>query len=268
MPSWIPECLHWPFCPGVFIAVLAFTAAAVTFRENPKPREKATWTFIFMGLMCAEVYMMSKDRTENNRKQKDTRDAEIASFKAIGGGIQTSITNSQQQFTTTISRINQNTKTVTGGDSFCFIAPSSFLRREPLAVLPRGRYALYNVSVQILDVRKFASALKELKNSDREAYREALSKATWDHSIGLLIPGAFGEIPNFISLEGLENLDYRITFTAVNGFWQQEIKLRLIGGHWVTATQVSKQPSKILFEKVDKEFPRDKNGKVGWEPPL
>jgi hypothetical protein len=259
----LPECLHWPFCPGVFIAILAFLAAFVTFRE-PRGTEKAIWTLVFLALMCAEVWMMSADRTENNRKQKDTRDAEIASFKAIADGIQTSITTSQQQFAATMSGINQNTKTVTGGDSFCFIPPTSFLRREPLAVVPRGRYPLYNVSVEILDIHKFASALKEQKDSDREA----LSKAKLDYPIGSLIPGTFTELPNFISLEGLQNLDYRITFTALNGFWQQEIKLRLIDGHWVTATQVSRPSDKILFEKVDKDFPRDKNGKVDWERPL
>src|SRR6266568_6195368 len=106
----LPECLHWPFCPGVFIAILAFLAAAVTFRD-PGKTEKAIWTLVFLGLMCGEVWMMSKDRTENNRKQKEVRDAEIASFKAIGDEIQTSITNSQQQFAATMGRIDTTLKT-------------------------------------------------------------------------------------------------------------------------------------------------------------
>jgi hypothetical protein len=117
MPSWIPECLHWPFCPGVFIALLAFVAAAVTFRD-PGKAEKAIWTFVFLGLMGGEVWMMSVDRTENNRKQKETRETEIASFKSIGDGIKASIDNSQLQFNATMGGINKNIKVITGGDSF------------------------------------------------------------------------------------------------------------------------------------------------------
>src|SRR5260370_34314760 len=83
MSNWWPECLQWPFCPGFFITVLAFMAGAVTCRKEPGPREKSTWGFAFLMLMVGEVWMMSKDRTENSRKQKEVRDAEIASFKPL-----------------------------------------------------------------------------------------------------------------------------------------------------------------------------------------
>jgi hypothetical protein len=66
-------CLHWPFCPGVFIAILGFMAAAVTFREKPGPREKAVWIFVFLLLMCGEVWMMGLDRDKHDADEKQAR---------------------------------------------------------------------------------------------------------------------------------------------------------------------------------------------------
>ena len=43
----------------------------------------------------------------NIAKEKETRDAEIASFKAVGDGIKDSIRNSQAQFAATIGRFDE-----------------------------------------------------------------------------------------------------------------------------------------------------------------
>jgi hypothetical protein len=61
LANWLPTCFHWPFCPGVFIGILAFFAAVVTFR-SPSRIEKAMWIIVFFGLMIGEIAMMSKDR--------------------------------------------------------------------------------------------------------------------------------------------------------------------------------------------------------------
>src|SRR5579864_675685 len=83
------ECLRWPFCPGVFIAALAFVAAVAAFRKDPSQPERIGWTILFFVLMFGEVWMVSKDRIKNNQ----IIDAEM-------------------------SRLDENLNMLTGGDSF------------------------------------------------------------------------------------------------------------------------------------------------------
>lgn len=83
MTALLPECLHWPFCPGFFIAILAFLAATVTFRKDPRPRERAAWIFSFLILMVGEVWMMSKDHHAHEVADKNIRDTEQDHFSTL-----------------------------------------------------------------------------------------------------------------------------------------------------------------------------------------
>src|SRR5216683_6996680 len=262
MPLWIPECLHWPFCPGVFIAILAFLAAAVTFRD-PGKTEKAIWTLVFLGLMSGEVWMMSKDRTENNRKQKETREAEITSFKAIGAGIQSSIAASQSQFSATMSGLKQNINTITGGDSFCYLSVGSDGAMPTF--VHSGRYPLADVNARIVDLEKFQLIVGNNAHPSMQEFMAA------DTNVSL------GDIPvhtalprmGLLQLTGKAESNFNIFFNARNGFWTQELRLRLIDGKWVSATRVTrtelgskrKTPEK-LFGKIDKGYPLNSKGEV------
>jgi len=75
---------HWPFCPGVFIAILAFVAAAVMFRKDPGPREKAIWVFVFLFLMVGEIWMMSKDRNAHDSAERDAQTVESGQSNMLG----------------------------------------------------------------------------------------------------------------------------------------------------------------------------------------
>ena len=77
------ECVHWPFCPGFFIAILAFLAAVVTFRKEPTRIEKACWTVAFLALMVGEVSMMSKDRHAHEIADSRARDTEQDHFSKM-----------------------------------------------------------------------------------------------------------------------------------------------------------------------------------------
>jgi hypothetical protein len=123
---WLPKFLHWPFSPGIFIAILAFLAAAVTFRKEPRPWEKATWTFAFLGLMSLEVWMITLDRDANEARERAAEKAQLDGFSNIGEGIKASIAESDRNFAETIGRTNQILKNVTGGDSFAYVSPQNF----------------------------------------------------------------------------------------------------------------------------------------------
>src|SRR5258706_12792508 len=135
---WLPKCLHWPFCPGVFIAILAVMAAAVTFRENPGTREKAAWTFVFLGLMCAEVWMMSIDRDVSEGRERAAEITQLKGFSDIGAGIKASTEESDRNFSATIGKTNEVLQNITGGRSFGFLVPQPWGEQVPLLVWNHG----------------------------------------------------------------------------------------------------------------------------------
>lgn len=112
---WLPKCLHWPFCPGVFIAILAVVAAAVTFWEHPPRWVKAISIAVFLLLMSAEVWMMSKDRDRNDSDQATARAAEEANFREIAHGIENNIAESDRNFAATMGKTKEVLENVTGG---------------------------------------------------------------------------------------------------------------------------------------------------------
>lgn len=84
---WWPECLHWPFCPGVFIGILGFFAAVITFWERPPRPVKGTCVALFFVLMCCEVWMISEDRKAHDAAEKTARDAaqqQVAGINLLG----------------------------------------------------------------------------------------------------------------------------------------------------------------------------------------
>ena len=63
--------------------------------------------------------------------------------------------------------------------------------------------------------------------------------------------------------------DFNIFFNARNGFWEQALRLRFVNGHWSTATKVIRRHPKsrsaeTLYERIDKDYPRNSRGEVDW----
>jgi hypothetical protein len=266
MPTWVPECLHWPFCPGIFIAVLAVVAAAAAFREKPGKYEKVSWIVLFFGLMCGEVWMVNADRTDSIRKQKETRDQELANFSAIADGIKSSMQAGQEHFDATMVGIKQNVNTITGGDSFCYLVTP--VNGEFPTFIHNGNYPLSGVNARIVDMQKWHQVID---NNPHATMQEFLSADT-NILIGDIPPHTALTRPGAIQLVGKMEASFNIFFNARNGFWTQQLKLRLVDGKWLTATRVTreeigskrKNPHK-LYEKIDKDFPRNSKGEVGWE---
>ena len=149
------KCLHWPFCPGVFIGILAFAAAAVTFRKDPGTREKAVWIFVFLGLMCGEIWMMSLDRAASERERQEAEQQLAQQFSNISNGITHTIENSDKEFAVTMGRTNAVLTSITGGESYGVVVPMlANLAPDmevPLAIENRGAHILTGVSVTLYD---------------------------------------------------------------------------------------------------------------------
>jgi hypothetical protein len=87
LAMWWPECFHWPFCPGVFIGILGFFAAVITFWERPPRTVKAACIGLFFALMCCEVWMISEDRKAHDAAEKTARETaqqQVAGINLLG----------------------------------------------------------------------------------------------------------------------------------------------------------------------------------------
>jgi hypothetical protein len=153
----LPKCLHWPFCPGVFIAILAVVAGAVTFWEHPPRWFKAISVCVFLLLMSAEVWMMSLDRERNDADQAAARTASENNFREIADGIRSAIADSDRKFAATMGKENQVLENITGGNSFAVVTPQvwSGLVPVPVSIRNQGSQTLTGVTVTIRNARNF-----------------------------------------------------------------------------------------------------------------
>lgn len=281
---WI--CLHWPFCPGVFIAILAFVAGAVAFRvEKASTVEKAIWTFVFLMLVVGEIWMMGIDRAKHDQEQADARSEQLRKFQEIADGIKDSNEKSQQHFDTTLALektnlsrtlggLKETVNAATGGDGFCYVilVPPDYAGNANSfsTVVPRGKYPLANVNALVTDDDMMTQWLDEVnkrgKPNTGDEFAAIMQRAQeWVH-IGDLPPQFSEQIAMRAGTVTGESRMLTIYFWANNGSWQEKLALRHINGKWVRLIRVWKQrldkKKKALvldkmFEQIDDGFPPD-----------
>jgi hypothetical protein len=245
---------------GVFIALLGLLAVLVPiFRDLAKmsKREKAIWTAVMFTLMLLEIKSIYQDRAHHDREQAAARATELAGFAQTANGINSTISNGQRQFAATMSRFDENLNTMTGGNSYCYF---SFNFDGLPKLLHRGKYTLYDLRVNFLDAKQsFIVGTEWLVGSP-------IVIGDFADGSSQLITGM--QKPPDLST-GQVNL--LIFFGARNGFWYERYRGLYKEGNWVEAIRVSKQDrigsfpkGAMMFEKIDKRFPRDKNGRVIW----
>lgn len=116
-----------------------------------------------------------------------------------------------------------------------------------------GKHPLYDIIARIVDLQK-ASQLKGQFSLDTMKYTDATVQ------IGNLIPRA-GSVLQTFQLGDVMQRDFNIFFSARNGMFEELLRLRKIDGHWRRALRVRRN-EKTVFEKIDKEFPRNNKGEV------
>jgi hypothetical protein len=88
----------------------------------------------------------------------------------------------------------------------------------------------------------------------------------FQHDYGTLLPTLLGRplVMPRLALVGMET-KYGIDISARGGAYWQNVNFQKVNGKWYRATRLLVQGSqKILYESVDKEFPRDRNRKIRW----
>jgi hypothetical protein len=156
-------------------------------------------------------------------------------------------------------------KTVTGGDSFCYL--HIMVGEDGLypTVLSQGRYPLYDLSLRLWDPEEWKNTPPLLGST--------LSKVSTETSrLGTLPSKDYISLGRLPLPAGAEK-QYAAEFSARNGSWTQSILLRRSGSSWKVATIVQKsfrvgkikelnQPRRVLCYAVEPDFPQREAGEL------
>lgn len=180
---------------------------------------------------------------------------------AFGGFLAAVQTN---KFQGEITRLNNFIlSSITGGDSFCYLALSSINHKTNDALIlavSQGKYPLYDVAFRIVDLDEFGKVKNNLTLDN-------VIKSETIINVGNMTISA-GQMLRKINLGSRDEKKYNVFISARNGFTTQLIRMRRINNEWKEATIVTKRDGDKeikLFEVIDKEFPRNNKGEVDWE---
>jgi hypothetical protein len=141
---------------------------------------------------------------------------------------------------------NETISQITGGDDFGYVLYDAYYGAFTFA--HEGNHTLYGVIARFVDLKKF---------------KENPSLPTAQESV---VP--LGDIPPHtathlhpIPFSDSQKQDFNVFFNARNGFWTQEVRLRLVNGKWLTATRMTQggidPKTKKPFELISPDFPRE-----------
>ena len=159
-----------------------------------------------------------------------------------------------------VTKLEKNTERqigmTTGGDSFAEFVPSPTNCLEPnsFALMHRGEYPLYDMTVRIVDIQR----LDEI--GDSAASQENI------YYVDMLAPQHVK--PIFLNsptsrMELGEVRHYNIFISARNGSTTQMLQMTHVEGILRTATAID-NGNKEFYSDAAQDYPKDKDGKIDW----
>lgn len=255
----ILKCLHWPFCPGVFIAILAFVTAIVAFRIEKASKnkyERSFWVFLFFMLLVGEIWMMGIDRTQHDQEQSHARAEQLGKFQEIADEIKHSNTENQQHFDNTMASMKNLMSTaksslaqITGNGEFCFLTATPAIPPFVTPSLSNGppMYVLAKQTSGTLPMDVCHVRVTNQKEPD------VLLRAIYDEELGPLTPtvtlGKNGPIEHFITTNMvLPEGSYYIQISTRNARFYEILNLHsnVPGKGWQTI-EVHNEQWKLLY---------------------
>ena len=156
----------------------------------------------------------------------------------------------------------QSIQTVTGGDSYCYLDVVSPSRAGGLLVaFHRGKYPLYAVNARLVDLAQ----MKKFLESGQKLTLDNVFTNDVNLSIGDLAVSTAKPLQQII-FPSSDRQSFNIFFSAHNGLWTEELRLRFVDGSWTRAVRVSRLEGSreaSIWKRVDPKYPRP-NGKVDW----
>ena len=166
-----------------------------------------------------------------------------------------------EQSKTITNLSKQSINIATGGNSFGYIIPLNICTSDRWipTFIQKGKYPLYEVEADIVDLAKFRKILE--------------SGLTWLNyssastviNIGNTVEGhgrshLGKELP--IARDGKEHA-YNVFIFARNGYWDQQLKVINVNGECFSATRVYKD-KKLIYEHIPDNFRKNYNGEINW----
>jgi hypothetical protein len=145
---------------------------------------------------------------------------------------------------------------VTGGSTVCYLMPS--LSRDGAAyqsLVSVGEFPIYDMTMRVVDLDL------ESATSQKPSVKSLMQEKVY---------GPLNMSPSSAHLMGSilhirdESGRWNIFFAARNGFFHQLLRLRKVEEKWSVATRVQRD-SKIVFEKVGTDYPKNPDGTVDWK---
>ena len=154
------------------------------------------------------------------------------------------------------------TESMTGGASFCYLNITAIDKNNKSGkwvVVHQGEYPLYDVQISVVDLDEFRQ-IKNITFENLVTTRDIIS-------IGNISPSLAVMLGSQVNIAGRNELKFNIFITARNGFAMQTLRMKFVDGKWHRATKVIKHEDgkdKVMFEKIDENYPRDQHGNVDW----
>jgi hypothetical protein len=167
-----------------------------------------------------------------------------------------------------ISELNQKIASfVTGGRSFCYVV-MRYDGGDPdhlyLSLMHTGDFAVFDVTVQLVDVDQRLALASSRPGHDVEAMMTAMEAIP----IGTVPPGEIENIFRKLNVAGRDSRRFSVMIQARNGWVEQKLALRKVGQEWKSAISAipkfssGEETGKV--EIIDKAFPRTSSGEVAW----
>jgi hypothetical protein len=269
----------WHLSVGVGIGILGFVGVIVPLiREKVGPREKALWTVVLLALLLIEIRSIHLDQVQHDREQALATCQQLHSFQGIATTLSKAIDQNQKEFESTVSHLDavagltqRSVSSIVGGNSFCyteFLYYTPYDGLHPLTIA-HGKYPLYDVNVRIVDLavpfpKTNAGGNTPEKFKEEYAAYERLS--TVNIPIGNLAANSALSSNGTLSFDPSHG-NFNLFFSARNGFWSEDYRSVAIDEHRrARAIRVFRGSTvqKPIYEKVDKDFPRNAGGTVKW----
>jgi hypothetical protein len=163
-------------------------------------------------------------------------------------------------------RLDEITKQLTGGDSYCYIQFAFPVSSDNLIMVwlkNEGDYPLYDTQVRMVDLHKFHNLEWSVPMPEEE-----VKKAETLFSFGTIGPHNIAELARIETPAELDAYGVNIWIHTRYKEYVQEARFRRFEGRWRLAHRLFEQTDQgqlLLFEEIPKEFLGTSSAEEIWE---
>lgn len=155
---------------------------------------------------------------------------------------------------------------ITGGESYCYLMLSPKTKNiVNLMIISEGEFPVYDVEVQIHDLRRRIENFKnqKQKNMGGNDYFNLLLSSAKIVKVGNIGPNQGYPLGTLTLPNDVDMANYEIDIFARNGRVTQFVQYRKFNDKWTRAEKIH-FPNNTVKKYIDKDFPKDEESKSFW----